>query len=79
LVTLSNVVLMESKKKNLLIRMWKFKFSFIDFRLNALAGFAVGLMVAKLWNPILSLNWYLYLIIAIAASIKPMITFIKQI
>tara|TARA_Y100000589_G_scaffold323932_1_gene359245 strand:+ start:248 stop:460 length:213 start_codon:yes stop_codon:yes gene_type:complete len=70
---------MENKKKNLLIRMWKFKFSFIDFRLNALAGFAVGLMIAKLWDPILSLNWYLYLIIAVVASIKPMITFIRQI
>ena len=70
---------MESKKRNLLIRMWKFQFSFIDFRLNALAGFAVGLMLAKLWDPILSLNWYVYLIIAVAASIKPLIAFIKQI
>jgi hypothetical protein len=70
---------MESKKKSLLIRMWKFQFSFIDFRLNALAGFAVGLMLAKLWDPILSLNWYIYLIIAVAASIRPIITFIKQI
>tara|TARA_B100000530_G_C15671551_1_gene374456 strand:+ start:341 stop:553 length:213 start_codon:yes stop_codon:yes gene_type:complete len=70
---------MESEKKSLLIRMWKFQFSFIDFRLNALAGFAVGLMLAKLWDPILSLNWYIYLIIAVSASIKPIITFIKQI
>ena len=59
--------------------MWKLQFSFIDFRLNALAGFAVGLMLAKLWDPILSLNWYVYLIIAVTASIKPLITFIKQI
>tara|TARA_B100001142_G_C13862375_1_gene472721 strand:+ start:271 stop:510 length:240 start_codon:yes stop_codon:yes gene_type:complete len=79
LATLFNLAFMESKKKNLLIRMWKFQFSFIDFRLNALAGFAVGLMLAKLWDPILSLNWYVYLIIAVAASIKPLITFIKQI
>ena len=69
---------MENKKKNLLIRMWKFQFSFIDFRLNALAGFAVALMLAKLWDPILSLNWYTYLIVAIVASIKPLITFIRQ-
>jgi len=70
---------MKNNKKNLLIRMWGFQFSFIDFRLNGLAGFAVGLMIAKLWDPLLSLNWYIYLIIAVLASIKPLVTFIKQI
>jgi len=70
---------MKNNKKNLLIRMWGFQFPFIDFRLNGLAGFAVGLMIAKLWDPLLSLNWYIYLIIAVLASIKPLVTFIKQI
>ena len=67
---------MENKKESP-VRMWKFQFSFIDFRLNALAGFALHLC----WQAvglILSLNWYTYLIVAIIASIKPLITFIKQ-
>ena len=67
------------KKKNLFIRMWQFKFSFIDFRLNGLAGFAIGLKIAKLWDPLLSLNWYIYLIVAVLASVKPLISFVKQI
>ena len=70
---------MTNNKKNFFFRMWKFQFSFIDFRLNGLAGFAIALMIAKLWEPLLSLNWYVYLIVAILASIKPLITFIKQI
>ena len=70
---------MTNNKKNFFFRMWKFQFSFIDFRLNGLAGFAIALMIAKLWEPLLGLNWYVYLIVAILASIKPLITFIKQI
>ena len=72
-------IVMKNRKKNLFFRVWKFKFSFIDFRLNGLAGFSVGLMIAKVWEPILSLNWYIYLLIGIVASIKPIVTFIKQI
>ena len=60
---------MSNNEKSFLVRMWKFKFSFIDFRLNGLAGFAIGLMLAKLWDPILSLNWYMYLIVGIMAQI----------
>tara|TARA_B000000475_G_scaffold255313_1_gene234909 strand:+ start:2758 stop:2970 length:213 start_codon:yes stop_codon:yes gene_type:complete len=70
---------MSNNEKSFLVRMWKFQFSFIDFRLNGLAGFAIGLMLAKVWDPILSLNWYMYLIVGIMASIKPLISFIKQI
>ena len=65
-------------KKLLLIRMWKFIFPLIDLRLIGLMGFAFGLMIAKLWEPILYLDWYWYLIIALLASIKPLITFFKQ-
>ena len=42
-------------KKNLIIRMWGFMFPHIDIRLVGLAGFALGLMIAKLWEPILFL------------------------
>jgi hypothetical protein len=54
-------------------------FPYIDIRLIGLMGFALGLMLAKLWEPILYLDWYWYLIIALLASIKPVITFFKQV
>ncbi len=59
--------------------MWGFTFPFIDTRLMGLAGLFFGLMVAKLWAPILELNWYWYLLIAVAFSIKFVITFFKQV
>jgi len=43
--------------------MWGFMFPLIDIRLVRLAGFALGLMIAKLWEPILYLDWYWYLVI----------------
>ena len=66
-------------KKSLLFRVWKFTFSYIDIRLTGLVGLAFGLMIAKLWTPILYLDWYWYLVIALLAAIKPIITFWKQV
>ena len=66
-------------KKILLFRIWKFSFPYIDIRLAVLVGLAFGLMIAKLWEPILYLDWYWYLVIALLASIKPMMTFFKQV
>ena len=66
-------------KKSLIVRMWGFMFPLIDIRLVWLAGFALGLMIAKLWEPILYLDWYWYLVIALLASIKPIITFFWQV
>ena len=66
-------------KKSLIIRMWKFSLPLIDIRLMGLMGFAFGLMIAKIWEPILYLDWYWYLVIAILASIKPLMTFWKQV
>ena len=66
-------------KKSLIIRMWKFSFPYIDIRLAVLVGLAFGLMIAKLWEPILYLDWYWYLVIALLSSIKPMMTFFKQV
>jgi len=66
-------------KKNLIIRMWGFMFPLIDIRLVWLAGFSLGLMIAKLWEPILYLDWYWYLVIALLAFIKPIITFFRQV
>ena len=42
-----------------------------DISLVKLSTAAFILMVAKLWEPILSLAWYWYLIIAVLAAIKP--------
>ena len=66
-------------KKSLIIRMWGFMFPHIDIRLVSLAGFALGLMIAKLWEPILYLDWYWYLVITLLALIKPVMTFWKQV
>ena len=57
--------------------MWGFMFPHIDIRLSKLGGLAFGLMIAKLWEPILILDWYL--IIALLAWIKPAMTFWKQV
>jgi len=62
---------------SLIKRMWKFTFPLIDVRLMGLGGFFFGLMLAKLWTPILGLDWYL--IIALVLSIKFIITFFKQV
>ena len=59
--------------------MWGFMFPLIDIRLVRLAGFALGLMIAKLWEPILYLDWYRYLVITLLALIKPVMTFWKQV
>tara|TARA_B100000408_G_scaffold650_1_gene506 strand:+ start:467 stop:664 length:198 start_codon:yes stop_codon:yes gene_type:complete len=64
---------------SLIKRMWEFTFPLIDVRLMGLGGFFFGLMLAKLWNPILGLDWYWYLIIALVLSIKFIITFFKQV
>ena len=47
--------------------------SYLNIGLIKIAIIAFVLMVAKLWNSILVLEWYWYLIIAIAAAIKPII------
>ena len=59
--------------------MWGFMFPLIDIRLVRFAGFALGLMIAKLWEPILYLDWYWYLVITLLALIKPVMTFWKQV
>ena len=42
-----------------------------DIALTKLSVFAFALMIAKLWMPILNLEWYWYLVIFIIAAIKP--------
>ncbi|MCQ1537817.1 hypothetical protein FTO68_02280 [Methanocalculus taiwanensis] len=54
------------------------KLSWIDMGLVKLSVFAFALMIAKLWEPILSLEWYWYAIIFVLAAIPPMIRIFRQ-
>ena len=47
------------------------KCSWVDMQFIKLSVFAFALMIAKLWSPILSLEWYWYAAIFILAMIKP--------
>lgn len=50
----------------------------IDMGLVKLSVFAFALMVAKLWEPILSLEWYWYGIIFVLAAIPPIFRIFRQ-
>ena len=47
------------------------KIDWLDIKLSQLGMAAFILMIAKLWPPLLSLDWYWYLIIAIILVLKP--------
>ena len=68
-----------STEGNFIQRAWVVQFSLIDLRLNGLAGFALALAVAKLWEPVLALDWHWYALIAVLAAIKPLITFFRSV
>jgi len=48
------------------------KFGWIDISCTKLSVFAFTLMLAKLWPPLLSLEWYWYAVIFVLAAIIPM-------
>ncbi len=48
------------------------KIDWLDIKLSQLGMAAFVLMIAKLWSPLLSLDWYWYLIIAIVLVLKPL-------
>jgi hypothetical protein len=50
----------------------------IDMGLVKLSVFAFALMVAKLWEPILSLEWYWYGIIFVLAAVPPIFRIFRQ-
>ena len=54
-----------------------YKADVYDIGCTKIAVFAATLLVAKLWDPILSLEWYWYVVVFAAAVIKPLITFFK--
>ena len=54
-----------------------FKADWLDVLLLKIAVFAATLLFAKLWTPILELDWYWYFLVWAAAAIKPFFTFYK--
>lgn len=48
------------------------KLNWIDIKLIKISVAGFVLMLAKLWEPLLSLDWYWYALIFILAAIKPM-------
>ena len=47
------------------------KMSWVDLKFIKLSVFFFALLVAKLWSPILSLEWYWYALIFVLAVLKP--------
>ena len=54
------------------------KCGWLDIGLIKLSVFAFTLLVAKLWSPILSLDWYWYAIIAVLAALKPAVKVLRK-
>ena len=48
------------------------KMDWKDISLIKLSTAAFVLMAAKLWEPLLSLDWYWYAVLCVLAAIKPM-------
>lgn len=54
------------------------RLKWFDISLIKLSTAAFILMIAKLWQPLLSLAWYWYLIIGILAAINPVMVLFKK-
>lgn len=54
------------------------KLNWSDISLSKISIMAFTLMVAKLWTPILSLEWYWYAAIFAIAAVKPMVKMFKK-
>ncbi len=54
-----------------------FKVDWIDVVLIKIGVFVATLLLIKLWNPILSFEWYWYLIIWVIVAIRPLNTYYK--
>jgi hypothetical protein len=60
---------MDSKTKNL---------DWLDIGLVKVSVFFFTLMLAKLWAPLLSLEWYWYALVFVLAGIKPIYDVFKS-
>jgi len=54
------------------------KLNWIDIKLVKLSVAGFVLMIAKLWKPLLSLDWYWYALIFVLAAIKPAYKALKK-
>jgi len=54
-----------------------YKADWIDVALTKIAVFTGALFIAKVWDGILSLDWYWYVIIWLLAAFKPMMNFFR--
>ena len=61
-----------------LLNAGKKKFTTIDVALDEVAMFALALLIAKFWAPILSLDWYWYAIVFVVFVIKPVMVMLKD-
>lgn len=64
---------------NIIKKIQNFKADWLDVTLIKIAIIAAALLLAKLWSPILSLDWYWYFLVWILTAIKPFSTFYKWI
>lgn len=53
------------------------KCDLIDIKLIQLSSAALVLMIAKLWKPLLNLDWYWYGVIFVLAMVKPIYKILK--
>ncbi len=54
------------------------RFSWIDLKLVQISAICCSLMIAKLWKPLLRLDWYWYAVIAVLAGIKPVYNALRK-
>jgi hypothetical protein len=54
-----------------------FKADWLDVAFIKIAVFAAALLIAKMWNGVLNLDWYWYVLVWFLAAIKPMVIFFK--
>ena len=62
---------------NFFNNLMKYTADVFDIAFTKIAVFAGALFIAKVWDTVLGLDWYWYLLIFIIASIKPMVNFFK--
>jgi len=54
------------------------KLGWLDVKLIKWSVFAFTLMLAKLWPPLLSLEWYWYGLLFVVFAIKPMMVYFRK-
>ncbi len=54
------------------------KLNWVDVKLIKWSAAGFTLLVAKLWPPLLSLDWYWYALVGVLAAIKPTYNFFMK-